>query len=181
MIELGHDPNDIKGAKKLIKKNNEDIDALIKQLNLPHSKHPQTKEILESQTYQEEMMDLVLQLNDQLKEMEKDLDNLIQLKQASLETATATVIPIVTTIVPSTLVASLAPTTPLATTLPTSTTSTLATTQLGDEASKLVKAMEDMSIQTTEINKIKEKITSLENDSKLHRLCTKRKYKSQPG
>ena len=72
-------------------------------------------------------MDLVLQLNYQLKEMEKELDSLIQLKQASLETAPATVIPKITTIVPSTLAASLAPTAPMATTLPASTPSTSAT------------------------------------------------------
>jgi len=84
------------------------------QLKLPHLEHPQTKEVLESQTQQEEMMDLILQLNDQLKEMEKELENLIKLKQASLETSTATVIPTVTTIVPSTLATSLAPIAPLA-------------------------------------------------------------------
>ena len=72
-------------------------------------------------------MDLVLQLNDQLKEMEKEFDRLIQVKQANLETAPTTVIPTVTTTVPSTLVASLAPTAPMATTLPASTASTLAT------------------------------------------------------
>lgn len=85
VIELGHDPNDIKAAENLIKQKNEDIAALKKQLNLPHSEHPQTKEVLESQTKHEEMMDPVLQFNDQIKEMEKELDSLI--KQASLEIA----------------------------------------------------------------------------------------------
>jgi len=105
--------------------------------------------------------------------MEKDLDNLIQLKRASLETTTATAIPTVTTTVSSTLETSLAPTSPLATTLPTVTTSTSATgsttvaTHKSDVASKLVKAVEDMSIQTTEINKLKEKITSVEDEKKL--------------
>lgn len=47
-------------------------------------------------------MDLVLQLNDQLKEMEKDLDSLIQLKQASLNSVPPTIIPTMTKIVPST-------------------------------------------------------------------------------
>lgn len=69
VIELGHDPIDIKAVEKLIKMNNEDIAALKKQLKLPHLQHPQTKEVLESRTNHEEMMDLVLQLNDQLKEM----------------------------------------------------------------------------------------------------------------
>lgn len=100
VIELGYNPNDVKATEKLIKMKNEDIASLKKQLNLPHSEHPHTKEVLESQTQQEEMMDLILQLNDQLKEMEKELENLIELKQASLDTAIATSIPIVTTIVP---------------------------------------------------------------------------------
>lgn len=103
VIELGHDPNDIKASAKLIKKKNEDITTIKKQLKLPHLKHPQTKEVLESQTHQEEMMDLVLQLNDQLKEMEKELDSLIQLKQASLEISHTTIIPTIMTTVPSTL------------------------------------------------------------------------------
>ena len=77
VIELGYDPNYVKAAKKLIKKKNEDIAALKKQLKLPHSKNPQTKEALERKTHQEEMMDIFLQLNDQLKEMEKELDILI--------------------------------------------------------------------------------------------------------
>jgi len=60
------------------------------------------------------------------------------------------------------LATSLAPTTPLATTLPAATTTTLAigsttvATHPSDEASKLVKAIEDMSIKTIEINILKE-------------------------
>lgn len=80
VTEPGHDPSDIKVVEQLIKKKNEDITTLKKQLKLPHLQHPQTKEVLESHTNHEEMMDLVLQLNDRLKEMEKELDSLIQLK-----------------------------------------------------------------------------------------------------
>jgi len=104
--------------------------------------------------------------------MENELENLIQRKQANLETTTATTIPIVTTTVLSTLATSLAPTAPLATTLPTTTTTTSPTgskttaAHRSDEASKLVKAMEDMSIQTTQINKLKEQIRSLEDEKK---------------
>ena len=72
------------------------------------------------------MMELILQLNSSLKEMENELDNLIQLKQARIETATATAIPTVTTIVPSTLAASLAPIAPLAIALPAAMTTTSA-------------------------------------------------------
>lgn len=86
--------------------------------------------------------------------MQNELDNLIQLKQATIEAATGTTIPIVTIAVPSTLATSLAPATPLATTLPTTsattsvTGSTTTTTHLSAEATKLIKATEDMSIQT---------------------------------
>ena len=59
-IELGYNPNDVKATEKLIKKKNEDIAALKKKLKLPHSEHPKTKKVLESQTQQEEMMDLIL-------------------------------------------------------------------------------------------------------------------------
>ena len=117
-------------------------------------------------------MDLVLQLNDQLKEMEKELDILIQLKQASLDYALATVIPTVTNDVPSTLAASLAPTAPIATTLLASTPST-STWSTGDEANRLVKEMEEMSIQTTEMSMHKEKMTNLETDYKLAQIMHK--------
>ena len=60
VIELGYNPSDVKATEKIIKKKNEDIAALKKQLKLPHSEHPQTKEVLESQTQKEEMMDLIL-------------------------------------------------------------------------------------------------------------------------
>jgi len=62
-IEMGHDPVDIKAIEQLIKKKNEDIKTLKKQLKLPASLHPQTTEVLESQTDHEEMLDMVLQLN----------------------------------------------------------------------------------------------------------------------
>lgn len=40
VIELGHDPKDMKVAEKLIKKKNNDIDALKKQLKIPPLHHP---------------------------------------------------------------------------------------------------------------------------------------------
>ena len=93
-------------------------------------------------------MDLVLKLNDQLRETEKELDTLIQLKQSDLATTSKNVIPIVATTVPSTLSASLAPIAPLATTFPVITESTTAGTS-GEKAAKLIKSMEEMSIQAT--------------------------------
>lgn len=40
VIKIGYNPNDIKAAKNLIKKKNEDIVALNKKLKLPPCEHP---------------------------------------------------------------------------------------------------------------------------------------------
>lgn len=53
VIEMGHDPVDIKAAKQLIKNKNEDIAALKKQLKLPASLHPPTTELLEGEIVHE--------------------------------------------------------------------------------------------------------------------------------
>lgn len=98
-----------------------------KQLKILHLQHPQTFEVLEAQQGHEELMDLVLKLNDQLKETENELDALIQLKQENMATSLKNVIPIVFTVVPSTLAVSLAPIAPLATALPATTESTSTT------------------------------------------------------
>lgn len=45
IIELGHDPNDPKGVQALIKKKEEDIESLKKQLRLAPTIHPQTTEV----------------------------------------------------------------------------------------------------------------------------------------
>ena len=91
------------------------------------------------------------------------------------------VIPTVTTTVPSTLVVPVATTVQVATTISTSTTaattsatdSTTTTTHPSDEASKLVKVLQDMSIQTNEINRLKEQIKILEDDKKLVQIMHK--------
>ena len=64
------------------------------------------------------MMNFILQLTAQLKEMENDMDKLVRKKKASLELIPVTAIPIVTITVPSTLADALAPSVPVATTLP---------------------------------------------------------------
>ena len=73
------------------------------------------------------------------------------------------------------MVASLAPTAPVDTTLPiaSATGSTTAAAHPSDEASKLVKAMQYMSIHTTEINRLKEQIKSLEDEKKLAQIMHK--------
>ena len=45
VIELGNDPKDIKATEQLIKRKNDDIAALKKQLKIPQLQHPQTQEV----------------------------------------------------------------------------------------------------------------------------------------
>jgi len=121
------------------------------------------------------MLDLVLQLNTQLKEMEKEMDKFT--KQASLQKNVATV----TTVVPSTLAKKLAPTVTLATALPATTPSTSATgstttDSTSEEANKLAKAREEMSLKANEIRKLEEKVNSLEIDCKLAQIMNKEEY-----
>ena len=46
IIGLGHNPKYVKGIEALIKKKDDDIAALRKQLKLPASRHPQTAEVM---------------------------------------------------------------------------------------------------------------------------------------
>jgi len=73
MIDLGHDSKDVKAIERLINKKNDDIVALRKQLKLLPLIHPQTAEVIEKQN-EEELMDLVLKLDEQLKETKQELE-----------------------------------------------------------------------------------------------------------
>jgi len=66
---LGHNPKDVKVVEALIKKKDEDTAALRKQLKLPPSWHPQISKVIQNKS-EEELMELVLKLNEQLKEIE---------------------------------------------------------------------------------------------------------------
>lgn len=85
IIELGHNPYDIKAAENLINKNNEDIAALRKKLKLPPLIQPQTTEVIEKKN-EAELMDLVLKLNEQLKETEQELEKTLQRRQSESTT-----------------------------------------------------------------------------------------------
>ena len=69
IIELGHDPKDAKGIKALIKKKEDGIAALRKQLKLPTTMHLQTIEVVQ-QKAEEDMMDLLMKMNERLSETE---------------------------------------------------------------------------------------------------------------
>lgn len=83
-----------------------------------------------------------------------------------MATTPQTVIPIVSTAIPSTLAASLAPTAPLGTSHPIVTES-IATSTSTEKITYLVKAMEETSIQATELKQLKEKIEILETNCKV--------------
>lgn len=61
----------------------------------------------------------------------------------------------------------------LATTTTTSAMTSTTTGTIGDEANRLVKAMEEMSIHSSEMNKLKEKLTILETNCKLAQIMHK--------
>ena len=74
--------------------------------------------------------------------------------------------------VPSTMAASLGPTVPPATTMKVTGTSTNARTSI-EKTIELVKAMEEMSIQATELKRLKEKVKSLETNCQLAQIQQK--------
>ena len=89
-----------------------------------------------------------------------------------METIPVTTIPTVTIQVPSTSASPVSTTVAVVTSISTSTTtsttdSTTATSHPSDEAGKLIKDMQDMSIQTNEINRLKDQIKALEDEKKL--------------
>ena len=107
-------------------------------------------------------MDLVLKPNEQLKETEKELDNLIQSKQSELATTPQNVIPTISIAMPSTLAVALAPTILLEPALPVTGTSvgtraSKSTKMPTEKTVELIKAMEEMSIHSTELKKLRKK------------------------
>ena len=87
IIGLGHNPKDIKSIEALIKKKDDDIAALRKQLKLPASRHPQTQEVLKESS-QEEVMEFLLKVTERLSETEKELEQDLQEKEAIKQATT---------------------------------------------------------------------------------------------
>jgi len=77
IIKLGHDPKDPKCIQALMKKKEDDIAALRKQVNLPITMHATTTEIVEQKS-QEDAMDLLMKMNERLAETEKALEEALQ-------------------------------------------------------------------------------------------------------
>jgi len=72
IVDLGHDPKNPKGVKALMKKKEDDITALRKQLRLPPTMHPQTAELVQEKEA-EDTMDLLMRMNQRIIQMEEEL------------------------------------------------------------------------------------------------------------
>ena len=77
IVDMGHDPNDPTGVKALMKKKDDDLKALKKRLKLPPTEHPQTTE-LQEQKKMEDQLDLLLQQDQRIRELEKQLEGALQ-------------------------------------------------------------------------------------------------------
>ena len=77
IIDLGHDPKDPKGVRVLMKKSEDDLNALKKRLKLLPTEHPQTSE-LQKEKQVDEQLDLIMQLNQKVLDLEKELEGALQ-------------------------------------------------------------------------------------------------------
>jgi len=109
VIKVGYDPANINATKELVKKSNLDIEALRKQLKFPATKDPLAKDIEEKETQKADMMKLIMEKSEQLKQMETKMENMIkEMKQVAkmtvvpLEALPITTIPTVTSSITST-------------------------------------------------------------------------------
>jgi len=159
IIELGHDPKDSKSIQALIKKKEEDIAALKKQLKLPITMHPTTTEIVEKKS-QEDTMGLLMKMNERLAETEKELEEALQGKQGELASQPSQIAPIVTT-TPSTVTTAVSPTVS-APTAPSTSTTIVAGSSTTMTTEQLIKAMEDLKLQVLELKDAKEQLDKLE-------------------
>eukprot|EP00253_Pinus_taeda_P032704 PITA_32704 len=73
VIEMGYDPSNINVVEELVKKKNVEVSALRKQLKVPASEDPMTKDIEETETQKSEMMNLITKQNLQIKQMEEKM------------------------------------------------------------------------------------------------------------
>jgi hypothetical protein len=147
VLKIGYDPSNVKAAEEMIKKKNADIGSLRKQLKLPPTEDSQVKEIAEKEGEKDEMLKLLMEQNAQLKEMEAKMERLLKEKEHMnpMEVIPLSAIPIsgastaAVTAVPS------------------------ATPLISQEGTAdLVKSMEKMNLQETEISRLKKEFENLQ-------------------
>jgi len=143
VLKISYDPVNIKAAEEIIKKKNADIDTLRKQLKLPPTEDPQTKQIAEREGEKDEMLKLLMEQSAQLKEMEAEMERLLKEKEQAkpMEGIPLSSIPIATptvTVVPSAIAV-----------------------PLPEGATDLAKSMERMNLQESEISRLKKELENL--------------------
>jgi hypothetical protein len=149
VLKIGYDPANVKAAEEMIKKKNANITALRKQLKLPPTEDPQTKEIAERQGKKDEMLRLLMEQSAQLREMEAEMEKLLKEKEQTktVEGITLSAIPI----------AGLSTATATVTAVPSATTE-----QVPEGTIDLAKSMERMNLQESEINRLKKELENLQ-------------------
>ena len=105
-------------------------------------------------------MDLLIKMNERLAETEKALEEALQGKQGELASQPSQTAPIVTT-PPSTVITTVPPIVP-ASTEPSTSTTTTAGNSTAMTTKKLIKAMEDLKLQVSELKDAKEKLAKME-------------------
>ena len=145
VVKIGYDPKDINVAQEVIKKKNLDIPALRKQLNLPSTKDPLNKDIEENVTQKADMMKLIIYQNVQIKQMEIEMEIMIKEKEQSQRVAIVPLDAIPITQVPA---------------IGTNTVATSSTQATSVE--QVTKTLENMSIQSKEINKLHGQLKALQ-------------------
>lgn len=128
-----------------MKRKGVDITTLRKQLKLPTTEDPQAKEFREMEKQKEDIFQIVIEQNSQIRDMEIELEKLLKEKEKTTQLA---IVPLI--IVPISMITTLG-----------ASTSTSTPTHTSNSASELVKAMDDLSIQEQEIIKLKSQIKIL--------------------
>jgi len=163
IIEQGYDPKDLKGAKALIKKKEDDIAALRRQAKLPPTIHPDTAQLAQEKQV-DQAMELLLAMNQRIKEMEAQLEKAIQEKQGE---TTSQPLQTSTNIqsAPPAQTAAAPITTPAPTTATSATGATVEATAAAESSlsmEEMMKAVKELEGQVSEINVTKEKLAKLE-------------------
>jgi len=92
IVDLGHDPKDPKGVMALMKKKDDDIAALKKQLRLPPTVHPQTTKLVQEKEV-EDTIDLLMRMNQRIIKMEEELQRKIKGKQGESTSQLPQIVP----------------------------------------------------------------------------------------
>lgn len=90
VVRIGYDPSDVKEAKEVINKKELDIATLKKHLKMPTTHDPLTKEIEETKSQRVDMMKLIIEQSLQIKQMEENMEKMIQEKDKATQMANTT-------------------------------------------------------------------------------------------